>query len=83
MRSVRNVYFAGSAAVSYPRIISSFVTRFARRSPFDVFYYRPYRSYYVYGYPKREEMGFLEGCFSYIFGDGDPNAQLEEVRIRR
>lgn len=27
-------------------------------------------------------MGFFEGCFSYIFGDGNPNAQLEEVRIR-
>ena len=24
-------------------------------------------------------MGFFEGCFSYIFGDGNPNAQLEEV----
>mmetsp|Transcript_10465 Transcript_10465/g.18959 ORF Transcript_10465/g.18959 Transcript_10465/m.18959 type:complete len:543 (+) Transcript_10465:87-1715(+) len=51
-------------------------------SPFDVFYYRPYRSYYVYGSPRREGMGFFEGCFSYIFGDGNPNAQLEEVRIR-
>ena len=29
-----------------------------------------------------QEMGFFEGCFSYIFGDGNPNAQLEEVRIR-
>ncbi|GMH82575.1 hypothetical protein TL16_g09305 [Triparma laevis f. inornata] len=51
-------------------------------SPFDVFYYRPYRTYYVYGSPRREGMGFFEGCFSYIFGDGNPNAQLEEVRIR-
>lgn len=25
-----------------------------------------------------KEMGFLESCFSYIFGDGDPNAEIEE-----
>jgi hypothetical protein len=25
-------------------------------------------------------MGFLESCFSYIFGDGDPNAWVEEER---
>lgn len=25
-------------------------------------------------------MGFLESCFSYIFGDGDPNVNFEEKR---
>ena len=54
-------------------------------SPFNFWYYRPYRTYYVYGSPRvrgREEMGFLESVFSYVFGDGDPNGQLEEVRVR-
>jgi hypothetical protein len=36
-----------------------------------------------YGRPVRsEEPGFLESVFSYVFGDGDPNGQLEEVRVR-
>ena len=53
-------------------------------SPFDFFYYRPYRTYYVYGQPRgaRTEMGFLESVFSYVFGDGDPNADLRELRVR-
>ncbi len=34
---------------------------------------------YTNTYPSRPaEMGFLESCFSYIFGDGDPNADIEE-----
>jgi hypothetical protein len=54
-------------------------------SPFDFFYYRPYYGYY--GAPGQtarnlEEMGFLESTFSYIFGDGDPNTGLEELRLR-
>lgn len=57
-------------------------------SPFDFFYYRPYGYYYATGSQGRgregepAEMGFLESCFSYIFGDGDPNAGLEEERYR-
>ena len=51
-------------------------------SPFDFFFYRPYRPYYVYGRPLRAELGFLESVFSYIFGDGDPNNNIEEVRVR-
>lgn len=31
-------------------------------------------------YCRPAEMGFLESCFSYIFGDGDPNVNFEEER---
>ncbi|MGQ9867075.1 MAG: hypothetical protein ACUVSQ_12500 [Pseudanabaenaceae cyanobacterium] len=31
---------------------------------------------------EKSEMGFLEGVFSFLFGDGDPNADLEEERYR-
>lgn len=47
-------------------------------SPFDVFYYRPY-----YGYGGRAaaqgppQMGLLEAVYSYVFGDGNPNANLD------
>lgn len=55
-------------------------------SPFDFFYYRPYGSYGYYGtagrdYRDPDEMGFLESVFSYVFGDGNPNAGLEEQRL--
>jgi len=50
-------------------------------SPFDVLYYRPY---YGYGYSRRAaleqgppEMGLLEAVYSYVFGDGDPNTNLD------
>jgi hypothetical protein len=55
-------------------------------SPFDFFYYRPYYSRY-YSSPTDsrsrdpEEMGFLESVFSYVFGDGDPNGDVEERRL--
>lgn len=56
-------------------------------SPFDFFYYRPYYGYYSRpSYLRRnedpEEMGFLESTFSYIFGDGNPNSDLEELRLK-
>jgi len=57
-------------------------------SPFDFFYYRPYGSYGYYGQTiddgvvrDPEDMGFLESVFSYVFGDGNPNAGLEEKRL--
>lgn len=54
-------------------------------SPFDVFYYRPYGYYGYYGtganYRNPEDMGFLESIYSYLFGDGNPNAGLEERRL--
>eukprot|EP00978_Attheya_sp_CCMP212_P018246 scaffold49615_cov45-Attheya_sp.AAC.1 len=54
-------------------------------SPFDFFYYRPYYSgYYAtpgQAYRDPDEMGFLESVFSYIFGDGNPNGDLEERRL--
>lgn len=49
-------------------------------SPFDFFYYRPYYGSPYYKDP--EEMGFLESTFSYIFGDGNPNQDIEERRLR-
>jgi len=55
-------------------------------SPFDFFYYRPYGYYGYYGQPdvdrrNPDEMGFLESVFSFVFGDGNPNAGLEERRL--
>lgn len=56
-------------------------------SPFDFFYYRPYYSRYYYSPTDSrsrrdpEEMGFLESVFSYVFGDGDPNGDIEERRL--
>eukprot|EP00956_Cyclotella_meneghiniana_P000760 scaffold816_cov43-Cyclotella_meneghiniana.AAC.10 len=63
-------------------------------SPFDFFYYRPYYSRYYYSpsynpngnddatrYRDPGEMGFLESVFSYVFGDGNPNGDVEERRL--
>ena len=53
-------------------------------SPFDFFYYRPYYGYYATRPGDRrnpDEMGFLESTFSYIFGDGNPNEELEVRRL--
>lgn len=56
-------------------------------SPFDFFYYRPYGYYGYYGQSMDgvvrdpEDMGFLESVFSFVFGDGNPNAGLEEKRL--
>ena len=63
---------------------------------FDVFYPRPwgYGPYYGYygridpfdpreRYPDEEDRpGIFEGIFSYIFGDGDPNRNVELARLR-
>jgi hypothetical protein len=55
-------------------------------SPFDVFYYRPYYGYYALPGDSRprdpQDMGFLESIFSYIFGDGNPNLELESKRLQ-
>lgn len=52
-------------------------------SPFDVWYYSRPR-YYVYDpdprRPPRRDMNFLEACFSYVFGDADPDADLDDRR---
>jgi hypothetical protein len=42
--------------------------------PLDVFYYSRYSSYG----PAEGELGFLQSCFSFLFGDGDPNADLRQ-----
>lgn len=66
-------------------------------SPFDAFYYNPYGSYYgrraAVGAPTRPPggaqegdangMSFLQAVFSFVFGDGDPNIDLENRRWRR
>jgi hypothetical protein len=53
-------------------------------SPFDFLYWnRPY-GYYSTAKSRNsdpEEMGLLPSIFSYVFGDGDPNANLEERRL--
>ncbi len=61
---------------------------------FDMFYPRPYYGYYgrVDAYDRRQVMeansdpdernGILEGIFSFIFGDGDPNRNVETARLR-
>ncbi|KAK1861349.1 hypothetical protein I4F81_003933 [Pyropia yezoensis] len=66
-------------------------------SPFDAFYYRPYGSYYgrraARGAPVQPPggaqegdangMSFLQAVFSFVFGDGDPNIDLDNRRWRR
>lgn len=63
---------------------------------FDVFYPRPWGYGPYYGYYGRvdpfdtsqriseddDRPGIFEGIFSYIFGDGDPNRNLELARLR-
>lgn len=64
---------------------------------FDLFYPRTFSPYYGYygrvdAYDPRqiqeaqaeeeERSGIFEGIFSYIFGDGDPNRQVEQARLR-
>ena len=50
-------------------------------NPFEVIFYpRPYD----YSTRRRKEgMSFLESIFSFLFGDGDPNADLDERRWQR
>ena len=45
----------------------------------DFFYYRPY---YTTSYRDPTQMSFLESFFSYIFGDGDPNAEFESEQVK-
>ncbi|MFS8867612.1 hypothetical protein [Synechococcus sp. H65.1] len=45
-------------------------------------FWSPYGGYSGQARPRREksEMNFLEAVYSFLFGDGDPNANLEEER---
>jgi len=45
-------------------------------------FWGPYESYSGQAQPRQEksEMNFLEAVYSFLFGDGDPNANLEEER---
>jgi len=54
--------------------------------------FSPYNLFYFGGdpelerrrrYEQGEQVGFLEGVFSFLFGDGDPNADLEAQRWQR
>eukprot|EP00629_Pelagomonadales_sp_RCC1024_P003073 CAMPEP_0119268064 /NCGR_PEP_ID=MMETSP1329-20130426/5969_1 /TAXON_ID=114041 /ORGANISM="Genus nov. species nov., Strain RCC1024" /LENGTH=478 /DNA_ID=CAMNT_0007268015 /DNA_START=204 /DNA_END=1640 /DNA_ORIENTATION=+ len=53
-------------------------------SPFDVFYYRPYYGARYRGRDARggDEMNFLEAVYSYVFGDGDPNADVDRRALQ-
>jgi hypothetical protein len=52
-------------------------------SPFDWWYMTQPNPYYG-GYVQRNrEMSFIESVFSFVFGDGDPNYNLEERRYRQ
>ena len=42
----------------------------------------PYRQRRSQNQPKEKGLNFLEAIFSFLFGDGDPNADLEEKRWR-
>ena len=46
-------------------------------NPFDIFWYRPTPCYDA----KPEKMGFLEAVFSFVFGDGDPNADHDQKAL--
>ncbi len=48
---------------------------------FDPYYYRRRQQRKQIREP--EEMNFLEAIFSFLFGDGDPNANLEEERWQK
>lgn len=52
-------------------------------TPFDFLYYNPYRPYGVNRYRTPGELSFLESVFSFLFGDGDPNSDLEERRYQQ
>lgn len=56
--------------------------RFFAPDIFDVMFYtgraRRYRSMQEYGGP--EQMSFLEAVYSFVFGDGDPNAGIDDRR---
>lgn len=68
----------------------SFGYNFFGPSPFDFFYYRPYYGYRTplprrtggYYEEEEDEMGFFESVFSYVLGDGNPNIDVEEKRLR-
>ena len=52
-------------------------------TPFDLFYYNTYQPYGVNRYEDPRELSFLESVFSVLFGDGNPNANLEERRAQQ
>jgi len=51
-------------------------------TPFDFFYYNPYAPYGINRYEDPKELSFLESVFSVLFGDGNPNASIEERRSK-
>lgn len=52
-------------------------------SPFDFLFYNPYQPYGPNRYRNPSELSFLESVFSFLFGDGDPNTDLDERRYQQ
>mmetsp|Transcript_37724 Transcript_37724/g.92716 ORF Transcript_37724/g.92716 Transcript_37724/m.92716 type:complete len:552 (+) Transcript_37724:30-1685(+) len=52
-------------------------------SPFDFLFYNPYQPYGPNRYKDPSELSFLESVFSFLFGDGDPNSDLDERRYQQ
>lgn len=52
---------------------------------FDVMFYTRQRRYYAKNRSpaRNDDMSFLEAVYSFVFGDGDPNDDLEDRRWRR
>ena len=51
-------------------------------SPFDIFYFSSSSPYGVNRYDNPSQLSFLESVFSFLFGDGNPNANFEQRRYK-
>eukprot|EP00960_Hanusia_phi_P029549 748016-Hanusia_phi.AAC.1 len=51
-------------------------------SPFDIFYFSSSSPYGVNRYENPSQLSFLESVFSFLFGDGNPNANFEQRRYK-
>jgi hypothetical protein len=60
------------------RSSASMLLSFWGPSPLDFLYYSRRPCYYQ----DMREMGFLQSCFSFLFGDADPNADFEQRMSR-
>jgi hypothetical protein len=60
--------------------VDFFGRNFFQPNLFDFLYYRP-SLYYSSSRSNRGPSGFLESFFSYIFGDGNPNENIETEQV--